>query len=490
MEVFEVNGLLLIWIALWTIAAVLIMSNRESESARWGSILSFFSGFGGLAEFLKSDVLPHYQSHFVMDPYSLWIGEWIIGLFLSISHYLSPYAFLIFHISLTGVLGGWGQKYQRYLKMILLILPLAMFILYPPSPGFNPNQTVLTIWAVIYGAASNAFLVYTYVKSKSQKFKQQLILGFIIFGIPGLYSLFSSYILVSLGIPDMWKYNGFFVYPMYFIFIVSVIRYGVFGARMRLEKQSMDRNMKVINSGTAMMNHTLKNQLLKIAMSADNTKLHISPSEEKINRNMDIILESVQHTFDMVTRIQEQVQSIHPIKEEHNLEELLKSAVDAVKINLEQKNIRLNLKNVNISLQCDKVHMKEVFCNILNNAVEAIEKDGFIHIWGIKKGRSFELTIQDNGKGIPKHKLPHVMEPFFTTKNRNTNYGLGLAYCYNVMQQHGGTLEIESEEKQGTSVILRLPLSIGKFDCIFNLTFLQGEKDRTIKKNKYFHNQG
>jgi signal transduction histidine kinase len=67
------------------------------------------------------------------------------------------------------------------------------------------------------------------------------------------------------------------------------------------------------------------------------------------------------------------------------------------------------------------------------------------------------LAVTDNGKGIPQQYLTRVIEPLFSTKNNNLNFGLGLSYCYNVIRQHGGILKVNSKENEGTTVKLYFP---------------------------------
>lgn len=67
-------------------------------------------------------------------------------------------------------------------------------------------------------------------------------------------------------------------------------------------------------------------------------------------------------------------------------------------------------------------------------------------------------TSSDNGKGISKNMLSKVFDPFFSTKPSKNNFGLGLTFCYNVIQKHCGVIDIESEENKGTKIIIMLPV--------------------------------
>ena len=109
-------------------------------------------------------------------------------------------------------------------------------------------------------------------------------------------------------------------------------------------------------------------------------------------------------------------------------------------------------------VSCDETHISEMVLNLLKNAAEAMNaKSGIIQIQIDMDRKGIHLQVADNGPGIPKQELSRVFEPFYSTKKRNANFGLGLTYCYMVAQAHGGTLNVNSEFGKGTVFILRLP---------------------------------
>jgi signal transduction histidine kinase len=69
------------------------------------------------------------------------------------------------------------------------------------------------------------------------------------------------------------------------------------------------------------------------------------------------------------------------------------------------------------------------------------------------------LTVSDDGTGIPEDALPRIFDPFFTTKEEGKGLGLGLAVVYGIVQSHGGEIEVHSEEGEGTSFEVTLPLA-------------------------------
>jgi signal transduction histidine kinase len=107
----------------------------------------------------------------------------------------------------------------------------------------------------------------------------------------------------------------------------------------------------------------------------------------------------------------------------------------------------------------DADQMKQVFLNILLNAIEAIEAHGRISITSRdiqKNGAEYvQVEIADTGKGIPKRILESIFDPFFTTKDKGS--GLGLAITHQIVQDHHGTIEVESMPKKGTTFFINIP---------------------------------
>jgi signal transduction histidine kinase len=117
----------------------------------------------------------------------------------------------------------------------------------------------------------------------------------------------------------------------------------------------------------------------------------------------------------------------------------------------------------------DPQMLQQVFLNLLTNALDAIEGDGEIRIAARRQeeavgrglGRaSVAVVVSDNGSGISPENLARVFDPFFTTKEVGKGTGLGLAICQSLVEQHGGTIEVQSEGLgKGTVVTVRLPLA-------------------------------
>jgi PAS domain S-box-containing protein len=107
-------------------------------------------------------------------------------------------------------------------------------------------------------------------------------------------------------------------------------------------------------------------------------------------------------------------------------------------------------------ISCEENQLKQVFLNLLKNAIEAMPKGGNINLL-VKEKEEGKLSIQiiDQGVGIPQERISTLGEPFYTTKEKGT--GLGLMTCYKIIEGHNGELNIYSKINEGTTIEIILP---------------------------------
>jgi signal transduction histidine kinase len=98
----------------------------------------------------------------------------------------------------------------------------------------------------------------------------------------------------------------------------------------------------------------------------------------------------------------------------------------------------------------------QVFYNLINNAAQAMSDGGTLTIRTGADERWVFAELTDEGKGIAAEDLEHVFDPFFTTKGPTEGTGLGLAVCHQIIERHGGRIDVDSTIGQGTTFRLRL----------------------------------
>ncbi len=103
--------------------------------------------------------------------------------------------------------------------------------------------------------------------------------------------------------------------------------------------------------------------------------------------------------------------------------------------------------------------MQRSIGNIWQNALDAVGEGGHVSIRSHVDDRHVVIDISDDGPGIPRDQLGHIFVPFYTTKGPGRGLGLGLSIAYQVINQSGGSITVESVENVGTTFRIRLPVA-------------------------------
>ncbi|MCK9374759.1 MAG: ATP-binding protein [Syntrophobacterales bacterium] len=153
---------------------------------------------------------------------------------------------------------------------------------------------------------------------------------------------------------------------------------------------------------------------------------------------------------------------MEPLAERVSINSVLEESIEFLKNEARYRNIEI-VANYAPDLPLtttDPTQLQQVFLNLLNNAIDAIGKDGEITIntRSIPKNNVLTIEIHDNGPGIPKEVLDKIFDPFFTTKEVGKGTGLGLSISYSIIEKLGGNIMVASEEGKGTTFTIYLPV--------------------------------
>jgi two-component system NtrC family sensor kinase len=153
---------------------------------------------------------------------------------------------------------------------------------------------------------------------------------------------------------------------------------------------------------------------------------------------------------------------MEPMEERVNINEILDESIDFLENDARYRNIDIQTNYApDLPLTTtDQAQLQQVFLNIINNAIDAIGKDGEITIntRPIKQNNRISIEISDNGPGIPKELLQKIFDPFFTTKEVGKGTGLGLSISYSIIEKLGGRIMVASDEGNGTTFTIYLPV--------------------------------
>lgn len=146
-----------------------------------------------------------------------------------------------------------------------------------------------------------------------------------------------------------------------------------------------------------------------------------------------------------------------PLLDEYDLSEVVKTAVNMAMTG-QAAGVELSLED-KIYAQFDRGQITQVVQNIVLNAAQASTRGDVVKVATrlvVTEGEPYaHIIVRDTGRGIPRHQIKRVLDPFFTTKQKGT--GMGLAVSYGIVKRHNGTIDIYSEPGMGTEITVRLP---------------------------------
>jgi len=202
--------------------------------------------------------------------------------------------------------------------------------------------------------------------------------------------------------------------------------------------------------------HEIRNPLFGITSVAQILAREVADGTPQKNL-IDAMLSETSRLNTLVEELLLYGRPIKTVQQPTDLHTLIESVVEFHSGAIGDKEIRLvkELARDFPDLQLDPNQMRQVFLNLLMNALDASEKGGEIRIRTNVSQDRVVVKVSDNGIGIPSEDLPKVFDLFYTTKEKGT--GLGLAICRKIVEDHGGSMAIKSTPAKGTTVELTFP---------------------------------
>jgi len=223
------------------------------------------------------------------------------------------------------------------------------------------------------------------------------------------------------------------------------------------EQIIQSERLAALGQVVAEITHEIKNPLMLIGGFARQMTKQVN--EEKSLEKLNIIVREVSR----LEKLLEELRAFYlprPLRKEVlDVDALLKEIHELVRADCERKGIQSVLKanDGGARIEGDKGKLKQVLVNMVKNAIEAMENGGNLEIGSRQMGEVVEMTITDDGSGIPRGDLEKIFSPFFTTKEHGS--GLGLSISKSIIEDHqGSSFTVESEEGRGTNIRITMPV--------------------------------
>jgi signal transduction histidine kinase len=177
----------------------------------------------------------------------------------------------------------------------------------------------------------------------------------------------------------------------------------------------------------------------------------------EIGSLLEIAKSEIQRLDSIVHQFLRAIRPSTPRFESHDLNEILEESVTFLRTEIRDRDIivEMDLDPTLPRVEVDRDQLKQAFYNVIKNAFQAMKTGGILHIRSWQNELYISVSFNDTGGGISQERMGKLFQPYFTTKSSGS--GLGLLIVRRIVREHGGEIEIESNEGKGTRVTIHLP---------------------------------
>ncbi|TLD40264.1 MAG: Signal transduction histidine kinase [Candidatus Jettenia ecosi] len=223
------------------------------------------------------------------------------------------------------------------------------------------------------------------------------------------------------------------------------------------ERLIRSERLAVIGNMAAYIAHEIRNPLVTIGGFA-RAILRTPDQDNQTRQSIEVIVEEVKRLEKILANIMDFSKPYEPVKILSQINEILENTCSLMESYFKSGNIQLTKKlDTKIpKIIMDSTQMKQVFLNIIKNAVESMPDGGMLTVETMTEGKYIKINIIDRGKGMNAKTMKNIFTPFFTTKMDGT--GVGLAVSQKIVDDHGGYIKVNSSLSEGTTFSIYLPV--------------------------------
>jgi len=233
-------------------------------------------------------------------------------------------------------------------------------------------------------------------------------------------------------------------------------------SKAKVQMQRADR-LASLGTLTAGLAHEIRNPLVAIKTFTQLLPGRFDDDEFR-NHFLNVTAGEVDRISSLVNELLEFARPSQPNLNKEDLNQIVEKMLLLVATESRKKNLQIirEFHEYLPPVVMDKEQMKQVFLNILLNAIDATPENGTITVGTKLVERNgyqdfAQIIVRDTGKGIPKEDLDRIFTPFYTTKHQGS--GLGLSISHQIVQEHHGSIEVKSEEGKGTTFYVNLSIN-------------------------------
>lgn len=223
------------------------------------------------------------------------------------------------------------------------------------------------------------------------------------------------------------------------------------------ERLIRSERLAVIGNMAAYIAHEIRNPLVTIGGFA-RAILRTPDQNNQTRQSIEVIVEEVKRLEKILANIMDFSKPYEPVRILSQINEILENTCSLMEPYFKSGNIQLTKKlDTKIpKIIMDSTQVKQVFLNMIKNAVESMPDGGMLTVETMPEGKYIKINIIDRGKGMTAKTMKNIFTPFFTTKIDGT--GVGLAVSQKIVDDHGGYIKVNSSLSEGTTFSIYLPV--------------------------------
>lgn len=244
---------------------------------------------------------------------------------------------------------------------------------------------------------------------------------------------------------------------------VNLIHYSRMNQSEQQEDTRLQRKFDTASMGASVFVHSIKNQLLAARVAHKKLQQELEKPQPDLARVRDWAGCLREMNGTMLARMEELYRSIKvnyialvPV----DSGEIVAAALERLAQKYPEARVQVH-QNAHAQVLADKTHMAEALYNLLANAYEAARAaagaNARVELFVQPERLWLDFLVRDNGPGLSRAEQKKIFDPFYTSKNTNMNWGMGLYYVRQIVKSHLGHLQIKSAEGQGSSFMVMLP---------------------------------
>ena len=411
------------------------------------------------------------------------------------------FCLLCFAVSLTSEKRT--RRQTRIIYLLLTIFPVFEALFYSPfifkrifpylygtfkgTLGYDGLQSAFSLMNHIFHLINNMYIIgavilvfiyyLTYPRIKLMR-KYLFFCMISLYLVVGVFCLIFSWVPILIVkptimrgfftyiTPELSSYKNYFNYFPYLIFAVfcfvtySLYKFQMLQTSINIESNRLHNNIDMAKLGVKVFTHSIKNYLLSIQSETEYLKNRLDIEDAESQKSVEIILSSCSCAFDNIKNVTDKLREIKVNLTLIELDQFLLKITNLLVPNDSKVTLKYISSGCLLFLYIDEFYMTEVLHNLIQNALEAIGEniEGEIAITTFRNDRWVTISVRDSGSGIEEDNLIQIFTPFYSTKPSVKNWGVGLAYCREIVLAHYGNIQVDSKVGKGSTFKIILPI--------------------------------